>query len=72
VAIPTDINKIHSNLSLEQLEEVLKAIDEEQVEWFPEATSVFAESAGGEFGYQGKRYAVNEFLEVITSVQLIS
>ncbi len=71
MAFPEDLSRISSNLSGAELEEVIKAVNEERVEWVPGSTSIALGSCGGLFDYKGGRYEMSESFEMVTSLNLI-
>lgn len=72
MAIPKNRKSISTNLPFPRLNTFLDALKDEKPQWVPGSTSMFAESAGCEFDFEGARYSVGEFVEEITSVYLLS
>ncbi len=72
MAIPENRRSISTNLPFPRLEVFLNALKEETVQHVPGSTSMFAEFAQCEFDFEGARYYVDEFVEEVTSVRLIS
>lgn len=71
MSTPENLGNIRTNLSQEELKEIIDAIDNGQATQVPGTTSLFERSAGCEFDYNGKRYLINESFEVIDTVCLI-
>lgn len=71
MAFPKNLSEISTNLSLSELADVVRAVEEEKVNWALGSSSVFAGSAGGQFDYKGARYELNEYFEWVTSLRLI-
>src|SRR4051812_11788704 len=58
------VSGISTNLTANEVSELLKAIDSREATQVPGSASVFAGSAGCEFDYQGSRYELEESYEV--------
>lgn len=71
MAFPESLSEISTNLSSAELADVVKAVEEERVNWVPGSSSVFAGSSGGSFDYKGARYELNEWFELVTSLHLV-
>ena len=71
MAFPKDLSEIGTNLSITELADVVRAVEEEKVVWVPGTSSVFAGSSGGEFDYKGARYELSECFEMVTSLHMI-
>ena len=71
MAFPKSLSEISTNLSSAELADVVKAVEEEKVNWVPGSSSVFAGSSGGRFDYKGARYELNEHFELVRSLYLI-
>ncbi len=72
MAIPKNQGLISTNLPISRFEAFLSALKEEKVQWVPGSTSLFAESAGCEYDFDGARYSISEFVEEVNSVYLVS
>lgn len=64
----TKIGGVTTNLSAEELANVLRALDNKEVAWVPGTSSVAIGSAGGQFDHAGSRYEINESFERIDSI----
>lgn len=72
MVIPKNRNSIFTNLSLPRLEAFISAIESKRAIHIPGSTSLCGESAACEFDFDGARYSVGEYIDVITSVHLQS
>ncbi len=72
MAIPENWKLISTNLPFSRLKAFLDALEQEKVQYVHGSISLFVQSAGCEFNFEGATYGVNEFSEEITSVNLLS
>ncbi len=72
MAIPANDDLITTNLSPEELAEVIEAIDSKRAKQVPGSESIFAGSSGCRFNYKGKVYLINESYEVLDTVWLVA
>ena len=72
MAIPENRKSISTNLPFPRLNTFLDALEDEKVQHVRGSTSVFAESAGCAFDFEGARYGVSEGSEWIIGVSLLS
>jgi hypothetical protein len=77
VAVPSTfhtIDGVSTNLTAEELTEVIKAVDEKRVVWDEDATYLSDGSAAGagycegKFTYDGRRYLLTEDFEKLASL----
>jgi hypothetical protein len=72
LANPENVSaNIQTNLSPKKLKEFIEAIDSGVAKEVPGTASVFAESGGCEFVYNGETYIINESYEVLDVVLLV-
>lgn len=71
MAIPEDRCTIRTNLSRVDLNRILWALENKEAVVVPGSDSLFAEAGSWQVDFQGSRYAITEFTEIIDSVLLI-
>lgn len=72
MAIPKNRNLVSTNISASRLNIVLDAVENKRVKWIPGKSGGYGVYDFGEFFYKGARYKLDEFVEVVSSVTLVS
>ena len=71
MAFPKDFSRINTNLAPIELTEIIKAVEEDRVDWIPETVHLILETSGGQFDYRGARYELTEIREMVKSLNII-
>lgn len=71
MAFPKDLSRISTNLPPAELTEVVKAVEEERVDWVPNSSSIALGSSAGFFDYKGGRYELCESFEMAVSLNIV-
>jgi len=69
--IPADRKAMDTNLSPEELEKVIAAIEANKVGWDKTKSFLFAEMASSEFEFDGARYEIDEYAEYVIRINKI-
>ncbi len=73
MAFPEKMSDVHTNLSKEEYEKVKHAIEtsNNKVKWLKSVNSYDAFISDGEFFYDGKKYYINETIELVTTLEVV-
>lgn len=70
MAIPDNREKIRTNLPQHRLERFLQSLSDGTCTQVPGSASLFAESGGAQFVFEGGTYELNESYELVNAVHL--
>ena len=68
MAWPEKISSIHINFPEKFLPVIMKAVENQRVKWTN--SSMFAESFIGEFEWANNKWKIEEFVELVTSINV--
>lgn len=70
MAIPENLGSISTNMGMIELQEVCAALQktsQPEIHWLGQA-QVFCENCQADFMFRGRKYRLNEFYEMVTSI----